>query len=535
MFAVVSYCDGEDAVLTPPMEAYFLSFRAGQTKEAVAQFLGDGVPRFRFEVVETLKIGESQVSEIFNRLWREGRVLRSRERLTVSYLDAAPGKGKFWRKLTAYLWIAKGSPAILPSGLVDFAAKKTERYTLENSFQTKNVAFIEYSAEATKKQEKKISQDVVIEFMKARNTGVVAREVAEHFEADQTRASNIMEKLRKKGLVEKRGHYNRSLDRETPFRGEIQGYVFGLAGTDQAERRVKQGDGLYSPHIKTVLVEVQKDSKQKRFSSYIKFTESIGEHETLKAMRILTEIYPNLVPLNIGGLGFIYDKTCFSPEEIERETQVCQDRVSHQKRLTGTVGIFHEAFAQHGVDLALRKLTTKVTFWRRVTKGKEHYNIILSNGKEIDRILQIDFLHGKQALWTHYYPIECKYYRGGARPEHVQEFVDKLRRSMEFGEEVNVQEGNQTLRVHLVKQNAYPMLISPFFKKETYQIANKLHVTLVPTWLLGQMASEQVGHKLEVKKLFDEYLKAGGEIEAFMAQAFALPTRKSKLKPPITS
>ncbi len=503
-----------------------MSFRFGVGKAKVLACLADGVPRFRYEVVEETKKSESRVSDILSRLWKEGAVLRSRERVTVTYVDSAPGKGKFWRKMTAHLWIHKESPQVLPSGIVEFEVKKTERYTLESRMQKLNIPFIGYQAEETIQ---KLSQKAVINFMKKRAIGVVAREVAEQFECGHSRASNMLEKLRSKGQLERRGHYNARLAKETPFRGDIQGYVYGLAGTDQAQKRVEQGDGLYSPHVKAVYVEILKDSSQKRFTPYTKFQDKIGEYETLKAMRILTQIYPNLIALNVGGLGFIYEKTYFTPEEIEQETSTCQERVSRKKRLTGTIGIFHEAFAQHGVDLALKNLTTKVTFWRRIAKGKEHYNIKLSNGREIDRILQIDFLHGKQPLWTHYYPIECKYYRGGARPEHVQEFVDKMRFSNEFGEAIDLQEGNQTLRVHVVKQNVHPILISPYFKKETYQIAKKFHVELIPTWLLGQFAAEKVGHKLDVKKLFDEYLKAGGEIETFMAQAFR-PPNKTRVK-----
>ena len=495
-----------------------MSFRLGVAKADVLGFLVDGVARFRYEIVENTKRSDSVISGCLASLWKEGKVLRSRERLNVSFLDSAPGKGKFWRKMTACMWILKDSPQVLSSGIVEINMKKTERYTLETSLQKMNVAFIPYKPEEVNRR---VSQEGVLELLRKRSVGAVAKEIADHFDVKVSRVSNILEKLRRKGLIEKRGHYNAKLGKETPFKGSIQGYVYELPGTDQAQKRIEQGEGLYSPHVKAVYVEIIKDSKQKRFTTYTKFHDTIGEHETLKAIRILTQIYPNLVTVNIGGLGFVFDKTYFTSEEIDEETEVCQERVSRQKRLTGTIGLFHEAFAQHAVDLALKKLSIKVTFWRRVTKGKEHYNIKLSNGREVDRVLQIDFYHAKQLLWRHYYPIECKFYRGGARPEHVLEFVDKLRGSKEFGEEIDLQEGNQTLRVHLVKQNVHPIMISPYFRRETYQVGKKFHVELVPTWLLGQLAGETVGRKLDVKTLFDDYLKKGGEIETFITEIFS--------------
>jgi hypothetical protein len=163
-------------------------------------------------------------------------------------------------------------------------------------------------------------------------------------------------------------------------------------------------------------------------------------------------------------------------------------------------------------------------------KGKEHYDIRLSNAKEIDRVLQIDFYSKDKLLWRHYYPIECKFYRGGATPDHLKEFLDKLRFSTEFGEQIAFQEGNQNLQVHVVKQNVHPILISPYFKKETHQQAKKYHVELLPTWLLAKLAGETLGKKLDMKKMFDEYLQKGGEIETFMTEVFKVKFKSNVTK-----
>ena len=91
----------------------------------------------------------------------------------------------------------------------------------------------------------------------------------------------------------------------------------------------------------------------------------------------------------------------------------------------------------------------------------------------------------------------------------------------EFGTEIELHEGNQTLQVHVIKQDVYPILISPYFKKETYRLAKQYHIELLPTWLLAKLASEAIGKKLEMKKLFEAYMReGGGNIQAFLTQAF---------------
>lgn len=217
---------------------------------------------------------------------------------------------------------------------------------------------------------------------------------------------------------------------------------------------------------------------------------------------------------------YIYDKTRFTDEDIDKQTKYWELTTSRQRRASSAMGYFHEAFAQKCMDLALNNMQIKITFWRRIVKGKQHYDIKLSNAREIDRVLQVDFYHKKQLLWTHLFPIECKFYHGGATHQHLQEFIDKLRFSNEFGEALEVREGNQTLQVHVIKQNAFPILIAPYFKKETYQMAKKHHVELLPIWLLGKLAGEHVGRKIEIKSLFNEYIKQGGNIEVFLTGIF---------------
>ncbi|MDH5451194.1 MAG: hypothetical protein OEZ29_01520 [Candidatus Bathyarchaeota archaeon] len=96
-----------------------------------------------------------------------------------------------------------------------------------------------------------------------------------------------------------------------------------------------------------------------------------------------------------------------------------------------------------------------------------------------------------------------------------------MRTSREFGEEIELREGNQTLRVHVVKQNVFPIFISPYFKKDTYALAKKYHVELVPTWLLAKLAGETLGKKIEMRKLFNQYMKeGGGPIETFLSEVF---------------
>jgi predicted transcriptional regulator len=479
-------------------------------------------PCFRMNLVRQLRSHRTTVMTNLEKLWREGKIMRSRKIMSVSYVEKRPGKGKYWRKGSlGHLWLRVDSPLMTASGIVELELPHTERYTLEETKKKVNVTFIPYKEKVAKSSKKWLRQKEVLEFFKSRKVGAVSGEVAEYFEASKTRAANTLNKMRKKGLLERRGFWNPALGRETPFKGQIQGYVYGLPGTDQAKKRIEQGKGLYSPHVNAMLIEIRKDSSLKRFTPYTKFTSEIGQNETVRGIKILTQIYPSLNTVIISGQGFIYDKTQFAPEDIEKQTGYWERKISKQKRISGRIGIFHEAFAQQTTDLALKNMQIKVTFWRRIVGGKEHYDIRLSNAKQIDRVLQVDFYSNGKLLWRHYYPIECKYYRGGATPQHLREFIDKLRFSREFGTQIELREGNQSLQVHVIKQDVHPILISPYFTKETYQLAKQYHIELVPTWLLGKLAGETIGKKLDMKKLFKTYMKEGsGNMQTFLTQTF---------------
>lgn len=205
-----------------------MSFRMTESKRAVLEALGDK-PCFRYEVTERAGRSASVVSGCLNRLWCEGLVLRGRDRVVVTHLEGKPGVGKVWRKISGSLWIRRDSVLMTPSGVVTVDLPHTERYTLEEKVKHVNVHFIPYVEEKIKR---KLSQRKVIEFFKGRKIGAVSSEVAEAFDTKTSVSSNMLEKLRKKGLLERRGHFNPTLGRETPFRGKIQGYVYGLAGTD---------------------------------------------------------------------------------------------------------------------------------------------------------------------------------------------------------------------------------------------------------------------------------------------------------------
>lgn len=72
------------------------------------------------------------------------------------------------------------------------------------------------------------------------------------------------------------------------------------------------------------------------------------------------------------------------------------------------------------------------------------------------------------------------------------------------------------LRVHVIKQDVHPIS-----KKKHAKWPKKYHIELVPIWLLAKLAGETIGKKLDMKKLFNTYMKeGGGTIQAFLTQAF---------------
>jgi hypothetical protein len=56
-------------------------------------------------------------------------------------------------------------------------------------------------------------------------------------------------------------------------------------------------------------------------------------------------------------------------------------------------------------------------------------------------------------------------------------------------------------------------------------------VELLPTWLLAKLAGDTIGRKLEMRKLFEDYLKEGGNIEAFLTEIFKRKSQVTKTQP----
>jgi len=140
-------------------------------------------------------------------------------------------------------------------------------------------------------------------------------------------------------------------------------------------------------------------------------------------------------------------------------------------------------------------------FQRAIRGGKESFQIRISTGNEIDRILLVTMnpLGAK-----HYYPIEAKYKRSGMMLPDVEKLYNVLCKSNEFGCSIEF-EGKE---VRVLKSDTTPILVAPYFSRDARNWALQHGMVVIPTWVLTKYYAEKNGlKKIEIKKLAEEYIE----------------------------
>ena len=343
--------------------------------------------------------------------------------------------------------------------------------------------------------------------------------MADGLKIPRDRAKSILSNLHKRGLLTARGQFNWRLGKETPFMQEnLKGFVYGRPDTDDIEKFLKSG--VLSKDVNIMLNEVLKDSKQKRFTMASRFRDppyNFSSPKIERSIMKLTQITKNIETTKIIGQIFIYDVRFFDEKTLAAQSKFWEDYVRRDKSAKTGLGRFHEEFIRQVLSMA--DFQVEYRWWRQQRAGKVKYNITLSNSREIDRVLETQFKTSSFAA-TILFPIEAKFIKGGVRPEHVQQFYNKLRGSNEFGDEVELHEQKQTFRVRVLTAHVTPLLITPYIAESARKLAQTLGVTVIPTWRLEKLAGEKLKQKIRIKTLFRNFMKSDLSAKDFLKEAF---------------
>ena len=479
---------------------------AEEVSGRILGFLGDGLPHRLGEVAKAAGCDYGYASDILRQLVDERVVLVSAGTVIESHLEKGRrifGKGR--------LYILAKSPLLEKGPIVHVKVRRVRRYTFEEETKEEPVRFVE----APPLQKVSVTQDMVLKFFEERGIGATSELIAEALNASQDRVSTLLHRMRQGGLIVSRGQWNPRLGKETPFmHRNLKGYVYGRPGTDDVEKFLQTG--VLSKDVNIVLNEVLKNSRQKRFTMVSLFRETpyrFNAPRIQRSIRQLTDLLAHIKQVDIAGQLFLYDSRSLSEEDIHAQEAFWNEYVRKQKSERSGLGRFHEEFIRQALSMA--NFSIEAVWWRQQTGGEIKYNITLSNGREIDRVLEVR-LKAETFQATILFPIEAKFIRGGVRPEQVQEFYDKLRNSWEFGSEVEMREQNQTFKVRVKKAYVVPLMITPFVSESGRKLANTLGITLIPTWRLEELAGKKAKTKMRVKGLFKEFLKSDLSAREFL-------------------
>ncbi|MEM3906737.1 MAG: hypothetical protein QXZ17_07720 [Nitrososphaerota archaeon] len=466
----------------------------------VYEFLGDGRPRTRHEVREATGLGDTHVSNILKELWRRGYVLRSSDIVSFDRVVNRPHIGKVWSHFRGHLWIRSDSPLLSPSKIIEYVFQKTERYTLEDKLIKKQIRFIEYVNERKKVN---ITKKNVLELLRKSEVALTSREIAEKLGADSRRVSTLLNKMYRNGEVVRRGLVTKS-GREVMFRGSIKGYLYGLPNTDQIERRLATCEFL-PPWAKAVYNEVIKYSRMKKWIQVHSLAENLGRRpfEITRIVKKLQAVKPTIKMHKSSKSAWIYDEEFFTREELNEWIKIAEEIDSETGRISQKIGVLHEKYCHSILEKIWPKVACNHEFKRVIRNGRISYNVRLSNGREVDRILVIKFEVGDTKLLSFELIMEFKYVKGGVESRDIHQFLEKLAKSHEYGYEQN--------GIPLVKQNVIPVMVAPHYKEEAVKYAKRCGVLLLHTWELERVLKEAFGVKISFKKVAQKLLNCRDE------------------------
>jgi len=463
--------------------------------ERLKALFADGLPHFAGE------LGDPAGGVNALMLWRSGYLMRSEQTLSFNRLMVRGGSAR-WRPVRGYLYVLASS-GLKSDGAMEYSYKRTMEHTHEEKEEKVVLRFEAYQpGKRGSLWQVKLTKDEFVEWLKKRGMGCSVKDVAEGFGVLPTRASNFLRSLLRKGVLVARGQWNPGLGRETMFRGRVHGMVYGLTAED-CDRYIRVEGAVLTDNARAILREVEKNSLEKRFTPlwiFGRYPYKMPSSDVVYSSQLLARMDPGIVKKLIGGSVFMFEKKHFMDEDVAAQEKYWSTIISDKKSRGTKIGSLHESVGQVGIDEMARELRVEWKFWRVVREGRINYNVRLSNGREIDRILEIKY---SPFGFTQLFPIECKFVRGGMTKAQVAKHYRILATSFEFGADLEGEAGEKT---RVIRGNVSPVIITPKMQPEAQKYANRLGMIVIPTWRLTNFISEKAGRKITMKKLIKQLL-----------------------------
>lgn len=474
----------------------------GEEIKRVRIFFRDGKPHSPREAVD---LG-SHVRHTIFKLFYRGFLLRTRDLMNYDYVEVHGNKAK-WCRIRGYMYIWRQSKLLESNNAVKWKLKRTERLTMKTSLENVTLLFISYEKSRTLQTDHYkhvVSQKNVLEYFEKRGIGAPLKIISADMCVDASLLGKCISTMVRTGKLAKKGKWNPAFGRETIFRGRLHGYVYGLT-PEQCERFIKSGEVL-SAEANAILKEVIKNSNEKRLTPTHMFINSpynFDPASTKYHSEVLINAFKNIGKVSsVTGLVFLYDKEKLTEEDIKRQTEYWDRRLSEKKSLTYVVGEMHEKIVQMGLDSMKEDLNFGWRFLSVVRSGRISFQIRISNGHEIDRILLISI---NPFGVEHQYPIEAKYQRVGVTIADVFQFYDNLRNSQEYGCSIEYPYDGKEIRI--LKFNVTPVLVTPKITDDARKWALSHGMMVLPTWKITQYYRDKHGLKnIRIKELAMEFL-----------------------------
>jgi hypothetical protein len=407
--------------------------RTGPIERRVVTVLSDGSPRTHRTLVRETGLSYKSVENVLRRLWKKKVLLRSEKPLRKRE-QIFKGRGGVTSNLRTYFFYV-----LRPEGT--------------NSLYIKDMNFVLFIEREIKTEKAKIIRDFLRE---NDSTAFYSRSVFEALKDKGVKPRDVMTTVRrveKKGLVYVRGY--RTHDRQTPFR---EGYLLTWIDPDKpreqaleeaierTEKTLAERSSI-SPIIERIhlirdqIIEATKLKDIIGFD-YVQNKLDCSKYEAEGALKRALQLYPDLKEINLFNNFRYFHHSSMAEEDLHAAKTMKENYIRIAKGRANRIGHNWEAIAGWFVD----SITTGAEFWRqnhRSNMDPRRITIHLMkpvggrrHSAEVDRVWEVT---PGPLLKPTTYVLECKW--GLVRKRHVDDFLDVLRWSKEFG--VDTPDGRQ--------------------------------------------------------------------------------------------
>lgn len=402
------------------------------TRDSIMAVLADGEPKSHRDIAGGTGLSHAAVWSALLRLWRAGRVMRTKKAIYGSERAFKGRAGSVNILRSYYLYVLK------PAGM--------DRMTLDGR------EFVVFSKKYLDPRGRGgVSKaGLVLNFLrKNRERAWFSKEVADALKDRGVKPRDVMSNVRrweKKGLVYVRGY--RTEERQTPFR---EGYL--ITWVDQSKPReqalggaIKRTDlaieqkRLASPFvqrihmIRDIVIESSKLGELVG-TVYIRNKLGCSESQAEGAIARAMQLYPDLRQVKLFNAYRYFYRSSVPKRKFEAAVKMKENYVRMTKGRDNRIGHNWEAVVEWFID----RYTTGARFWEQKhrTSGMDRRRITIflikpvggrRSSAEVDRVWEVTSGLLEKPIT---YVLSCKW--GLVNRDHVNDFLDVIRWSKEFG------------------------------------------------------------------------------------------------------